>query len=285
MHWFDHGKLTTLLMILDVGNTQIKVLGKERAWEVDRFCNFLSNEEDSAPALSVKTYKKCSSSVPSQPLLNNQVDVCSKNGRIFIERWDFRGFLDLKRRKAEVELSSKSSFESFLRVIYSLILPQEDGIAIHASSLMKDGKAYLFPGKSGTGKTTLVRLSPDVTLLTDEISIVRGIGAEPVSFGTPFHGDLGMPGENISAPISGLYFPVKDNKSYLEKLSPKRALEKLLPNIVFFGQDQKLLRKVFHLSCELAISLPSYNLHFRPDPSFWSLIDEQERANKRRTLV
>ncbi len=204
---------------------------------------------------------------------------------MFIERWDFKGFLDRKNGKAEVKLSSNSDFESFLRVIYSLILPQEDGLAIHASSLVKDGKAYLFPGKSGTGKTTLVRLSPDVTLLTDEISIIRGIGAEPVSFGTPFHGDLGIPGENISAPISGLYFPVKDKKSYLEKLSPKRALEKILPNVVFFGQDQKLLRKVFDLSCELVISLPSHNLHFRPEPSFWSLIDEQERANKRKTLV
>ena len=272
-------------MILDIGNTQIKVLGEERAWEGDRFRNFLSKEGNFPSALSLIVYKTRNKFVASQPFLNNQVDVYSKNGRVFIERWDFKGFLDRKNGKAEVKLSSKGSFESFLRVIYSLMLPERDGLAIHASSLMKDGKAYLFPGKSGTGKTTLVRLSPDVTLLTDEISVVRGIGAEPVSFGTPFHGDLGMPGENISAPISGLYFPVKDNKNYLEKLTPKRALEKLLPNIVFFGQDQKLLRKVFHLSYELVISLTCYDLHFLPDPSFWSLIDEQERANKRRTLV
>lgn len=271
-------------MVLDIADIQIRLIGKEKVWEEDRFCGFLSKEKNSS-LLRLRGHRLPGKSVPLQPLLNNQVDVYSKNGRVFIERWDFKGFLDLKNGKAEVRLSSDGSFESFLRVIYSLILPQEEGLAIHASSLMKAGKAYLFPGKSGTGKTTLVRLSPDATLLTDEISIVRGIGVDPVAFGTPFHGDLGIPGQNTSAPISGLYFPVKDRKSYLKKLSSKGALEKLLPNVVFFGQEQKLLRRVFHLSCELAISLPCYDLHFLPEPSFWSLIDEQKRGDKRKTLV
>lgn len=245
----------------------------------------MSKEEDSRSQLILRAHRLARKSHAPQPSLNNQVDVYSKNGRVFIERWDFRGFLDLKNGKAEVKLFEKTSFESFLRVIYSLILPQEDGIAIHASSLVKDEKAYVFPGKSGTGKTTLVRLSPDATLLTDEISLVRGIGVDPVAFGTPFHGDLGIPGQDTSAPISGLYFPVKDKKSYLKKLSPKRALEKLLPNVVFFGEDQELLRRLFHLSGELAISLPCYDLHFLPEPSFWSLINEQKRGIKGTTLV
>lgn len=271
-------------MILNIADVQIRLFDKEKVGEEGRFCNFLSKEGNSPSTLSLRVYKLCNESVPSQPFLNNQVNVYSKNGRVFIERWDFKGFLDLRNREAEVELS-RSSFESFLRVIYSLILPQEDGIAIHASSLMKDGKAYLFPGKSGTGKTTLVRLSPTATLLTDEISLVRGIGADPVAFGTPFHGDLGKPGQNISASIRGIYFPMKDKRSYLDRLSPKRALEKLLPNVVFFGQDQKLFRKLFHLSCELATSLPCYDLHFLPEPSFWSLINEQKRETKGTIMV
>jgi hypothetical protein len=167
------------------------------------------------------------------------------------------------------------SFESFLRVLYSLILPDRDGLAIHASSLAKDGKAYMFPGKSGEGKTTIVRLSPDANLLTDEISIVRGIGEEPMAYGTPFHGDLEMPGQNTSAPVAGLYFLVKDKKNYLEELSPKVALRKLLGNIVLFGQDQNLARKAFQLSYELVTSLPCYDLHFLPEPSFWGCINAQ----------
>ncbi len=259
-------------MILDIADVQIRLIGNEQVWKGNRFCSFLSKGKSTSPRLSLRADRLSGKSCPPQPLLSNEVKVYSKNGIVFIDRWDFRGFLNLKDGKADVKLSSESSFESFLRVIYSLILPEGDGIAIHASSLIRNGKAYLFPGKSGMGKTTLVRLSPDATLLTDEISLVRGIGIDPVAFGTPFHGDLGIPGQNTCAPISGLYFPVKDKKSYLKKLSPKRALEKLLPNVVFFSQNQKLLRKVFYLSYELVMSLPCYDLHFLPEPSFWSLI-------------
>ena len=272
-------------MLLNIADIQIRLIGKENVCEGNKFRDHLSKEKNSSSALRLTVCEVCDRSVASQPFLNNHVDVYSKNGRIFIERWDFKGFVDLKHREAEAELFQKNSFESFLRVIYSLILPGRDGLAIHASSLMKDGKSYLFPGTSGTGKTTLVRLAPDATLLTDEISVVRGIGVAPVAFGTPFHGDLGIPGENICAPISGLYFPLKDKKNFLERLSPKTALEKLLRNVVLFGQDQKLLRKVFHLSYQLVSALPCYDLHFVPEPSFWSLINEQKREDKRETLV
>jgi hypothetical protein len=45
---------------------------------------------------------------------------------------------------------------------------------VHAASAVRNGRAFVFAGISGTGKTTISRLAPpDVTLLTDEISYVR----------------------------------------------------------------------------------------------------------------
>jgi hypothetical protein len=135
------------------------------------------------------------------------VHVRFENQKIVVERGDLRGRIDLGGFEAEIELSSGTRFspeislESFMRILYSLILPDRDGVAIHASSLVRNGKAYVFPGKSGAGKTTVVKLSSDATVLTDEISIVREIGRGARAYGTPFHGDLGVPGENVSAPI------------------------------------------------------------------------------------
>jgi len=52
-----------------------------------------------------------------------------------------------------------------------------------------------------------VRLAPpDATLLTDEISCVRQTATGYHAFGTPFAGELGIPGEEIAAPIAALYF-------------------------------------------------------------------------------
>lgn len=262
------------MLSLDIGNIEIRVIFEEEIHLGRRFAGFLYNGKSSS-ALRLKVYNRSKPLFPGS-FPANLVNIYSEDERMVIERGDFNGYLNLNTLEGEVELSSENSFESFLRITYSLILPNKDGLAIHASSLVRDGKAYVFPGKSGVGKTTIVKLSPEAILLTDEISIIRGIGEGPIAYGTPFHGDLGRPGENTSAPIAGLYFPVKDRENYLEELDPKSALEKLLPNVVFFGQDQTLMRKAFHLAYELVASVPCYDLHFLPEPSFWSCIDEQK---------
>ena len=51
--------------------------------------------------------------------------------------------------------------------------PAQGGFLVHAASAVRNGRAFVFAGVSGHGKTTLARLAPpDVTLLTDEISYV-----------------------------------------------------------------------------------------------------------------
>ena len=71
---------------------------------------------------------------------------------------------------------------------------------------VRDGRAFLFTGPSGAGKTTIVRHAPDdVTVLTDEISYVRRQGDAYVAFGTPFAGEWADVGEPISAPIAAIF--------------------------------------------------------------------------------
>lgn len=43
---------------------------------------------------------------------------------------------------------------SLLRMVYSQAIIPYGGISVHASSVILDGRAYLFMGKSGTGKST-----------------------------------------------------------------------------------------------------------------------------------
>jgi len=266
------------MFCLNIGVIEIEVVSDRRDFLMDGLACFLSESGGSGSAIKLEVHMQSRSRFPglSSP---NPAEVYSRDGRMVIKGRDFGGYLDLNGNAGEAEISSGDSFESFLRITLSLILPNRDGIAIHASSLVKDGRAYVFPGKPGAGKTTIVKLSPDATLLTDEISIIRGIGETPRAYGTPFYGDLGIPGENTSAPVAGLYFPVKDGKNYVERLDSRSALEQLLPNVILFGQDQELMRKAFYLSCELAASVPCYALHFLPDPSFWSCIDEQKRKD------
>jgi hypothetical protein len=69
------------------------------------------------------------------------------------------------------------SIDGVLRILHSLILARQGGFLVHAASVVRNGRAFVFAGISGTGKTTISRLAPpDVTLLTDEISYIRGSG-------------------------------------------------------------------------------------------------------------
>lgn len=80
------------------------------------------------------------------------------------------------------------TFESFLRVVTSELLLRNGGALFHASSVAVDGRAYLFCGLSGAGKTTLVEGTTDAEYLSDDQSIVALERDAFSAWGTPFSG-------------------------------------------------------------------------------------------------
>lgn len=74
-------------------------------------------------------------------------------------------------------------------------------------------------------------------------------------------------------PITGIYFPIKDKENYVQNLSPRQALERLLPNVVFFARDSEFSKQLFNLCYDLVSKVPAYELHFLPEPLFWRCID------------
>jgi hypothetical protein len=97
--------------------------------------------------------------------------------RWVMERSDFRAEWDPERRQGWVRQSPNPyAIDSVLRILHSLVLAREGGFLVHAASAIRNGRAFLFAGASGAGKTTISRLAPpDVVLLTDEISYVRQV--------------------------------------------------------------------------------------------------------------
>ena len=108
----------------------------------------------------------------------NAEDVCVRRDaeRWVMERGDFRAEWDPQSNRGWVRQSANPyAIDGVLRILHSLILAREGGFLVHAASAVRNGRAFLFCGVSGAGKTTISRLAPpDVVLLTDEISYVRG---------------------------------------------------------------------------------------------------------------
>ena len=174
--------------------------------------------------------------------------------------------------------------------------------------------AFLFAGVSGAGKTprSAAWHPDDVTLLTDEISYVRpvfGTGSSNqenrnskidgasfefrisnfefgnrqlaidhrpsyLAFGTPFAGELARIGENLRAPIAALYLLTQGPENRIEPVSDAEATRALLQSILFFAQDEELVRLVFQSAAEFVSRVPVRRLVFVPDGRVWQFIDQ-----------
>jgi hypothetical protein len=189
------------------------------------------------------------------------------------------------------------SIDSVLRILHSLILAREGGFLLHAAGAIRNGRAFLFAGVSGAGKTTLCRLAPpDVALLTDEVSYVRevrirdsGVRSQNedcssltpdtrhlkpafVAFGTPFAGELARVGENLRAPVAALYLLAQGAENRVEAVRDADAARALLQNILFFAKDEELVRLVFQSASDFVSRVPVSRLVFTPDSRAWELV-------------
>jgi hypothetical protein len=152
-------------------------------------------------------------------------------------------------------------------------LAREAGFLVHAASAVRNGRAFLFAGVSGAGKTTISRLAPpDVEVLTDEISYVRRAESGYEAFGTPFAGELARVGENIRAPLSGLYLLSQGSSNCIEPVSDLDAARAILESVLFFAQDVELVRLVFQAALDFVSKVPVRRLVFLPDSRAWELI-------------
>jgi hypothetical protein len=212
--------------------------------------------------------------IPSVPVPDQDLCVSRVAGSWHIDRGDFCARWDPLTRSGWLRQSANPySADTFLRVIHSIALAAEGGFLLHAASAVRNGRAFLFPGVSGTGKTTLSRYAPtDVKVLTDEVSYVAKEGRGYRAFGTPFWGELARPGENLSAPVAGIFFLEQAPENHFLDINPSAAAQALLRNILFFAQDQELVQNVFHSALEFISRVPARKMQFTPDARAWGLI-------------
>jgi len=167
------------------------------------------------------------------------------------------------------------SFDSLLRVFFSVALLDLDGLLLHSCAAVEGSRAFAFFGVSGAGKTTTARLSlPQHPVLSDELTVIRQVGGEHRAFGTPFWGEMQKNGANVSAKLGGLMQLVKDTETRLVPLRPVPALQRLLPCVLFFARQEELVQRAVDICCRLVQDVPVYEMHFLPDASFWRLVKD-----------
>jgi hypothetical protein len=211
-----------------------------------------------------------------QPLTGAESFLRVKENREEIWLWcgGFSLYFNLAKGEGEARLAGDRDWQNVLRVTHFHVYLQQSALMLHASGVIKQGRAVVFPGPSGAGKTTIVRHSPGVTVLSDEIVGVQlNDGGEARAYGTPFYGDWGQPGAQEVAPIKAFYFPRHSQQNRLIPLTQHEVLTRLLPCICTYTVREAFLEEIIDLGLRLAESVPGFDLHFRPGPEFWDVID------------
>ena len=267
--------VTTHATVVEIGGLPIEIQTADEAMARivgERYRDFVRS--DAEPKFRIRVQVES----PNPTVDEGDAEVWLDGSEWRMRRGDFRARWNPTERQADIkQCLNPYSIDSVLRILHTLILAPEGGFLLHASSAVREGKAFLFSGVSEAGKTTIARLAPpDVELLTDEASYVRKKNPDYLAFGTPFAGDLGEPGKNVSAPIAALYLLAKSQKNRIEPLTPADAIQRILRNVLFFAREPKMVRQVFDAVCTFVATVPVYELAFFPDQRVWELIGNHD---------
>jgi hypothetical protein len=157
-----------------------------------------------------------------------------------------------------------------------------DSLLLHSSCMIRDGKGYVFTGKSGSGKSTVASLNDGAKVLNDEISIIELGPASPTLHDSPFNGFFLEKKEGF-APLAGIYLLIQAPFHRVSAARGADTIKTLSREIIPpMGLETPLSPKVYWEMLELAsrtadrVSL--CNLEFLPDTGFWKTILASEKS-------
>jgi len=164
-----------------------------------------------------------------------------------------------------------------IRALFALLIADNGGLLLHGAGLVRHGQAYLFLGPSGTGKTTVSRLSYEsglAEILNDDLVALLPNGDQWIAHATPFHNPSQAPiaPHPFSAPVQGLYKLVQAPHVAVTPLALGQALATLSAAVVVAMGDERRAPLLLERLALLQVAHPLMELHFTRSTTFWNVI-------------
>lgn len=156
-----------------------------------------------------------------------------------------------------------------LWVGYGLMTLAADTLAIHSSCIVCRGKAVLFLGESGTGKSTHTRLWREhvegAFLLNDDSPVIRIEDGKAWAYGCAWSGKTPCY-KNERYELKACVRLSQAPYNRMEKLSVLQAYGALHPSCApVFAYDEYLYDRVSHIMGSILSAVPFYHLACLPD--------------------
>lgn len=154
-----------------------------------------------------------------------------------------RGFTKAKALIRWEDRYAATALISMLRIVFAQAILPYEAISLHSSVVVNEGKAFLFMGKSGTGKSThsalWLRHIEGTELLNDDNPVVRLVDGKAMAYGSPWSGKTPCY-RNESAPVAAMVRLKQGPRNRFEPLEDIAAFGALLPGCSVLRQDGRL---------------------------------------------
>jgi hypothetical protein len=157
---------------------------------------------------------------------------------------------------------------NFLMMLFAFAAMPSETLLFHASVVAREGRAYLFLGKSGTGKSTHSNLwrryLSGTELVNDDNPAVGIRGDQVVVYGTPWSGKTPCY-RRVQFPVGAFVRLHQAPENKISRRSPVQAFADLLPSCSGVKWDTRLYRAQCDTVSEVVRRVPVFYLECLPD--------------------
>ncbi len=153
--------------------------------------------------------------------------------------------------------------------LYYMLYPK-NFLVMHSSSVNLEGKAFIFFGESGRGKSTIAQLFAEKHFSTihDDINIIKQESSDFLVYNAPFS----EPYPVNKGLLDKLFLLKHGKENHLRQLSVGEASTQLAAHSIHHNFDVKQTEKLFEKCFVIANRCPVYELHFKPDHEIVNLL-------------
>jgi len=176
-------------------------------------------------------------------------------------------FLDFSLYGGDAEVATY--FET--GVLFYRELLRFGGLMLHSSAVAYEGKAYLFSGPSGVGKSTHTKLwqacfGEEAQMINDDKPALRFLDGRWYAYGTPWCGKDGI-NQNVKIPLGGICFLKQGEENRIRRLTAQEAVPLLYMQTNFSLKKKENMHYLLSSVDTLVQQIPIYELENKPEPA------------------
>jgi hypothetical protein len=144
---------------------------------------------------------------------------------------------------------------------FSDLFARHQGVLVHAAALEADGRAWVFAGPSGSGKSHWTRQWQErgLAVLDEDRVVLRQLDGQVWAFGTPWHPEPRLCSPH-GAPVGRIFFLRRAESDAVQEIRPAAAATQLIRSTQLPIYDPQGTQAVLDVAGQVAVQARSFLL-------------------------